>query len=224
MTGRFITFEGGEGAGKSTQIVRLGSSLMRRGITVVSTREPGGSPYAEAIRGHLLAGAAKPYGTFAEALLFSAARLDHLKRTIRPALAGGAFVLCDRFADSTTVYQGALGSLDPGLIAALNRVVVEDSRPDLTLVLDVSPETSLARAERRRVLQGGGIDRFEAENVAFHARLREAYRALAEAEPQRCVLLDAERDADLVEKDVWQAVAPLLAAKASPEPRELIRA
>ncbi|HVL71884.1 MAG TPA: dTMP kinase, partial [Beijerinckiaceae bacterium] len=148
--GRFITFEGGEGAGKSTQIARLARRLTERGLDVVVTREPGGSERAERIRSTVLQGAAKALGPFAEALMFSAARRDHLDKTIRPALARGAVVLCDRFSDSTRAYQGADGGAEPGLIDALERVVVEETRPDLTLVLDLPAQEGLARAARRR--------------------------------------------------------------------------
>ena len=209
--GVFITFEGGEGAGKSTQVGRLARTLGAH--TVTTTREPGGSVRAEEIRAALLAGVAKPYGPFAEALLFSAARIDHLDRLIRPALASGEIVLCDRFMDSTRAYQGAAGGLDAAAVTALERVVVGPTRPDLTLVFDLDPEIGLARARARAAGQGGGQggpDRFEAEALAFHARLRDAFRAIAEAEPARCVLIDAARDPDAVAEAVRQAVAARL--------------
>lgn len=217
--GVFITFEGGEGAGKSTQVGRLARTLGAH--TVTTTREPGGSVRAEEMRAALLAGVAKPYGPFAEALLFSAARIDHLDRLIRPALASGEVVLCDRFMDSTRAYQGAAGGLDAAAVAALERVVVGPTRPDLTLVFDLDPEIGLARARARATVQGGGQgavqggvqwapDRFEAEALAFHARLRDAFRAIAEAEPARCVLIDAARDPDAVAEAVRQAVAARL--------------
>lgn len=158
--GSFITFEGGEGAGKSTQIRRLAAHLRARsGRPVLTTREPGGSVKAETIREALLSGLAKPYGPFAEALLFSAARIDHLDTRIRPALARGEIVLCDRFADSTRAYQGAAGGLDPAVLSALERVVVGPTRPDLTLILDCDPELGLARARARQAEGGEAGDR-----------------------------------------------------------------
>ncbi|MGY2050888.1 dTMP kinase [Methylobacterium sp. JK268] len=202
--GVFITLEGGEGAGKSTQVARLADLLRRGDREVVTTREPGGSPRAERIRTALLAGAAKDHGPFAEALLFSAARLDHLATLIRPALARGAVVLCDRFADSTRAYQGAAGGIDPDSLAALERVVVGPTRPDLTLILDLPPEIGLARARRR---ERGAQDRFEAEALSFHQRLREVFRAIAAAEPERCALVDATGDPDTVAAAIRAVVA-----------------
>lgn len=202
--GRFITFEGGEGAGKSTQIERLRHRLEARGIDVITTREPGGSPRAERIRQSLLSGEAKRFGPFAEALMFSAARMDHLHETIRPALERGAFVLCDRFADSTRAYQGVLGAVDKALIEELERAVVSETRPDLTFILDVPADVGLERASRRR--GGEGADRFEAEDRSFHDRLRQAFLTIAEQEPERCVVIDADRDVDTVESEIWQAV------------------
>jgi len=173
MRGRFITFEGGEGTGKSTHSTLLADRLTSAGIRVKLTREPGGSPGAEVIRHVLLSGVAKPLGVEAEALLFAAARGDHVRNTIEPALAQGAWVICDRFIDSTRVYQGALGHLDPLFIRALERVTVGDLKPDLTFILDVPAEVGLARANKRR---GERVaDRFEAESRAFHEALRDAY-------------------------------------------------
>ena len=205
--GLFVTFEGGEGVGKSTQVARLAERLRRsRGGEVVVTREPGGTPRAERIRAALLGGGAKSHGPLAEALLFAAARLDHLDALIRPALARGAVVLCDRFSDSTRAYQGAAGGVEPRLLDAVERAVVGATRPDLTLVLDLPPAEGLARAEAR----AGARDRFEAESAAFHERLRQAFRAIAAAEPERCALIDAGRPPDPVEADIWTAVAPRL--------------
>ncbi len=209
--GAFITFEGGEGAGKSTQIGRLAATLRARsGRAVCVTREPGGSARAEEIRAALLDGIAKPYGPFAEALLFCAARIDHLDRLIRPALRRGETVLCDRFIDSTRAYQGAAGGLDPGVVAALERVVVGPTRPDLTLILDLPPETGLGRAAERGAGTGRGADRFEAESLDFHTRLREAFLAIARAEPERCAVIDASQDPDSVEAAIRGAVAARL--------------
>jgi dTMP kinase len=207
--GFFVTFEGGEGVGKSTQVARLAERLRRGGVgEVVTTREPGGTPRAERIRAALLGGAAKAHGPLAEALLFAAARLDHLDALIRPALARGAVVLCDRFSDSTRAYQGAAGGVEPRFLDAVERAVVGATRPDLTLVLDLAPAEGLARAEAR----AGARDRFEAESAAFHERLRQAFRAIAAADPARCVLVDAGRPPDAVEADIWAAVARRLPA------------
>ncbi|MCK0197810.1 dTMP kinase [Ancylobacter sp. 6x-1] len=210
--GVFITLEGGEGAGKSTQSRRLAERLRGLGHEVVTTREPGGSPGAEIIRHVLLSGAAKPLGPEAEAVLFSAARADHLDVTIRPALAQGAVVICDRFADSTRAYQGAAGSVDHRFIRALEEVTVGETRPDLTLVLDLPPEDGLARAEARAP---GAADRFESEAITFHQRLREAFRMLAQEEPTRCVLIDARADVDTVAARIWQAVEEKLRVRLS---------
>ncbi len=213
MTGLFITLEGGEGAGKSTQIARLKARLEGEGYRVVATREPGGSPRAEAIRTSILRGDGKAYGPFAEALMFSSARHDHLEATIRPALRDGIIVLCDRFADSTRAYQGAMGAIEPALIDRLERVVVGQTRPDLTLILDLPAETGLARANARRSEAGATVDRFEGEELSFHKRLREAFRAISQDDPQRCRLIDATQPADEVQRTVWRAVEPMLAGK-----------
>ena len=217
MKGRFITFEGGEGAGKSTQIARLLNRLKDEGVEAIATREPGGSPKAERIRESVLSGAARSFGPFAEAILFSAARIDHLRETIRPALARGAFVLCDRFADSTRAYQGALGQLDPGLMRALEWATIGHTRPDLTLILDLPAEVGLARAAERRRGAGKGADRYEGEGRGFHERLRDAFLAIARDEPERCMIIDASREPDLVAGDIWRAVADRLLAGAATE-------
>jgi dTMP kinase len=207
--GRFVTFEGGEGTGKSTQARRLAERLRaERGVGVVVTREPGGSPKAEAIRKVLLSGRAEAFGPTGEALLFAAARIDHLDVTIRPALARGEWVVCDRFADSTRAYQGVLGSLDPGLIASLERVAVGRTRPDLTLMLDLPAEIGLARAEARRGREAA--DRFEREGLATHKALRQAFLDIAASEPGRCVVIDADMSPDAVADAVWAAVAARL--------------
>ncbi len=189
MRGKFITFEGGEGTGKSTQAAMLALRLESLGLRVLLTREPGGSPGAEIIRHVLLSGAAKPFGPEAEAMLFAAARDDHIRYAILPALEAGDWVICDRFADSTRVYQGALGEVDQRLIKALERVSLGDLYPNLTLVLDVPVALGLKRAARRR--GGANPDRFEAETIDFHEKLRRAYLALAAAEPDRCAFIDA---------------------------------
>ena len=204
MRGKFITFEGGEGTGKSTQAAMLALRLESLGLRVRLTREPGGSPGAEIIRHVLLSGAAKPLGPEAEAMLFAAARDDHIRCTILPALEAGHWVICDRFADSTRVYQGALGDVDQRLIKALERVSLGDLYPDLTLVLDVPVALGLKRAARRR--GSANPDRFEAETIDFHDKLREAYLALAAAEPDRCVIIDASAPKEKVARQVWKAV------------------
>ncbi len=200
--GRFITFEGGEGAGKSTQVKRLAARLTAQGRETVLTREPGGSTGAESIRDLVLRGAADRWSPITETLLMYAARRDHIERVIRPALARGAWVICDRYADSTRAYQGAAGGTDPGLIAALETYVLEDVRPDLTLVFDLPVEVGLARAEAR----AGAEMRFESKGTAFHERLRSAFQAIAAAEPDRCVLIDADAGMDVVENAVWAAI------------------
>jgi len=204
MRGRFITFEGGEGTGKSTHAKLLADRLASAGIGVMLTREPGGSPGAEAIRHVLLLGVAKPLGVEAEALLFAAARGDHVRQTIEPALVQGVWVICDRFIDSTRVYQGALGHLDPLFIRALERVTVGALRPDLTFILDVPAEVGLERALKRR---GERVaDRFEGESRAFHDALRDAYRRLVAEEPNRCVAVDATQPKPAVAERIWQVV------------------
>jgi dTMP kinase len=204
MRGRFITFEGGEGTGKSTHSTLLADRLTSAGIRVKLTREPGGSPGAEVIRHVLLSGVAKPLGVEAEALLFAAARGDHVRHTIEPALAQGVWVICDRFIDSTRVYQGALGHVDPLFIRALERVTVGDLKPDLTFILDVPAEVGLARANKRR---GERVaDRFEAESRAFHEALREAYLRLVGEEPDRCIAIDATEAKPTVAERIWKIV------------------
>jgi dTMP kinase len=202
---RFITLEGGEGVGKSTQALRLAERLRQSGIDAIETREPGGSPGAEMLRDLLLSGKIKDLGPKAEAILFAAARIDHIDRKIAPALAAGTWVVSDRFTDSTRAYQGALGGLDPGFLRALERVTVGDIRPDLTLILDLPPEVGLGRAATRR---GANVvsDRFESEAIAFHAALRQAYLEIAAAEPERCVIVDATRSEDDVAQAIWDAV------------------
>jgi len=205
--GRFITFEGGEGAGKSTQVQRLAARLTAQGYEVVKTREPGGSPGAESIRDIVLRGDADRWSPVTETLLMYAARRDHIERVIRPALARGAWVVCDRFADSTRAYQGAAGGTDPGLIAALETYILEATKPDLTLVFDLPVSVGLERAYAR----AGSEMRFESKGIAFHERLREGFGAIAAAEPERCAVIDAADTIDSVEAQVWSAVATRLA-------------
>jgi len=214
MRGRFIIFEGAEATGKSTQAAILAQRLASMGIGVVLTREPGGSPGAEIIRHVLLSGVAKPLGPDAEAILFAAARADHINTTIEPALARGRWVISDRFADSTKVYQGALGHVDPLLIGGLDRITVGKLRPDLTFILDVPAEMGLERARARR--REGHPDRFEAESPEFHARLREAYLQLAASEPERCILVDAREASAAVAARIWETVAKRLDPATAP--------
>ena len=205
--GVFITFEGGEGAGKSTQLRRLAERLGAAGREVVATREPGGSDGAEAVRKLLVEGAADRWSPLAETLLLYAARADHLERLIRPALARGAVVISDRFADSTRAYQGAAGGVAPAFIDTVERTVLGDTRPDLTLILDLPAERGLQRAAGR----GGAEARFESKGLVFHRRLRDGFLAIAAAEPGRCVVIDADRPVDEVAERVGGAVAALLA-------------
>ena len=204
VRGRFITFEGGEGSGKSTQIKTLAKRLDGAKHRTIVTREPGGSPGAEIIRHILLSGMGKLLGPEAETLLFAAARDDHVHAVIQPALEQGIWVLCDRFSDSTRAYQGRLGKVDPGVLNAMERVTIGGLKPDLTIILDVPVEVGMQRAAARRGT--GAPDRFEAEDRAFHEGLRDAYRQIAAAEPQRCVLIDANADAETVAARVWAAV------------------
>lgn len=202
--GRFITLEGGEGVGKSVQAKRLEDRLVALGLAVVRTREPGGSPGAEALREAILSGFASDFNPAGQALLFSAARVDHLDKTILPALASGAWVLSDRFADSTRAYQGAAGNLPPEFIADLERLTVGPNGPDLTLILDLKPEVGLQRAAQRR--QTGPADRFESEKLPFHQILRRAFLDIAAAEPWRCAVIDADRSQEDVAAAIWSAV------------------
>ena len=204
MKGRFVTLEGGEGAGKSAQARRLVERLAALGLEVVATREPGGTPHAEALRELILSGALREKGPGAEAIAFSAARIDHIDHLIRPALDRGAWVVCDRFADSTRAYQGAAGRAPAGLIDRLEQVVVGADRPDLTLMLDLPPEQGLARAVARR--GGAGADRFEAEGLDFHRALRAAFLKIAAAAPGRCAVIDASADEPAGAAAVWATV------------------
>jgi dTMP kinase len=221
MAGYFITFEGGEGAGKSTQIGRLRSRLEGLGQPALVTREPGGSPYAEEVRAFILEGRAKHLGPFAEAVMFAAARVDHIDKTIEPALKKGIHVLCDRFADSLRAYQGSSGNLDKLLIDGLERVTLRGVNPDLTLILDLPAEIGLSRAGSRRASRGEGVDRFEDEALTFHQTLRQAFLAIAEADPKRCVVIDANRSPDDVEAAVWAAVRERLPTLTTNAPRPL---
>ena len=211
--GSFITLEGGEGAGKSTQIGHLLGNLREAGIEAIGTREPGGSPGAEILRKVLLSGNMARLGPAAEAILFSAARIDHIDKTIKPALAAGAFVVSDRFADSTRAYQGARGQLDPRFLRALERITLDDVRPDLTLILDLPVAEGLARAAARRGA-GEAPDRFEREDLPFHESLRAAFLSIAAAEPRRCIVIDAAGAEEEVAQAIFEAVSNRLIAPA----------
>ncbi len=200
--GRFITFEGGEGTGKSTQVARLVDRLVARELEVLQTREPGGSDGAEEIRNLALNGDAGRWSPMTETLLMFAARSDHLERTIRPALEAGRWVVCDRFADSSRAYQGAGGGVAADFIETLDAAVVGPTQPDLTLVFDLPVEVGLERAFGRGLFE----TRFESKGLAFHERLRKGFREIAAAHPGRCVVIDADGDLDTVTDRVWAAV------------------
>ncbi|EKS28250.1 dTMP kinase [Afipia felis] len=204
VIGRFITFEGGEGSGKSTQIQMLADHLKSEGIETLVTREPGGSPGAEIIRHLLLSGVGKLLGADAETLLFAAARDDHVHQVIKPALEKGAWVLCDRFTDSTAAYQGAAGKVDAAFIRALTHATIGKLEPDLTFILDVPVAVGLQRAIKRR---GRAVaDRFEGESLSFHESLRDAYRKIAEENSARCVVIDANNEPAEVAERIWRAL------------------
>lgn len=200
--GRFITFEGGEGAGKSTQVKALVAALETAGKRPLATREPGGSPGAEEIRALLVSGATSRWDGMTEALLHMAARRDHLVKTVWPALADGRWVVSDRFADSTFAYQGAGQGLARDVLQSLHRATVGDFAPDLTLVLDLPVDVGLARAKAR-----GGDDRYERMGADFHNRLRQAFLSIASADPKRCAVINANADPDRVGKHIRETVA-----------------
>lgn len=198
QSGKFITFEGGEGAGKTTQVGRLAERLRALGLEIVVTREPGGTPLGESVREVVLGNAPEPV---TELLLFAAARAEHVAKVIRPALGAGTWVICDRFIDSTRVYQGLLGGVPADLITAIEVHTVAPSYPDLTFMLDLPADVGLKRTAQR-----GAQTRFDAGTESFHVSLREAFRQAAAAEPERCLVLDANREADAVAADIWAAV------------------
>jgi dTMP kinase len=202
-SGRFITFEGGEGAGKSTQIRHLADQLEASGLSVLQTREPGGSPGAEEIRSLLVTGEGDRWTSMTEVLLHFAARADHLARVIRPALAVGTWVLCDRFIDSSMAYQGVAQGVGREVIADLTDLVVADTIPDLTLILDLPVEKGLARAGGR----GEGEDRYEKMGTAFHETLRQAFLDIGAEASTRCSIIDATTDIDSVSQAIWSETA-----------------
>ncbi|MDY8110495.1 dTMP kinase [Fulvimarina sp. 2208YS6-2-32] len=204
MAGQFITFEGGDGSGKTTQVRRLADALARSGIEVVTTREPGGTPGADAVRHVVLSGAARALGATMEAVLFAAARADHLALVIRPALARGATVICDRFHDSTRVYQVAASESDERFLDRLEDATLDGAFPDLTIILDVPAEIGFERARARR--QDAVADRFEADELSVHESRRALFLSIANAEPERCVVIDGRGDEDEIAADILAAV------------------
>ncbi|MEW5422509.1 dTMP kinase [Amorphus sp. 3PC139-8] len=210
--GRFISFEGGEGTGKTTQVRALAHRLGELGLPILKTREPGGTRGAEMIRQVLLSGAAREFGADAEAILFSAARIDHVDRTIRPALAKGVWVLCDRFADSSRVYQGLSGVETP-ILSAMERIALDGVKPDLTIVLDLDPAIARARAAARRGEMPA--DRFEGEGWDADAARRRAFRRLAVSDPRRCVVVDASGPSPEIAETVWRTVVERLCPMAA---------
>jgi dTMP kinase len=206
MRGKFITFEGGEGSGKSTQARLLADALRKTGTTVVETREPGGSPFAERLRSFILDASLPPHVPLAEALLFYAARADHIAAVIGPAIDAGQWVICDRFSDSTRVYQGAAGALPSDSIEVLERLVVGGMSPDLTIVLDLPAEAGLARARAR----SNAADGYESRGDDYHGRLRAGFVELARNNPGRVRLIDGSRDRDTIAADVRATVAERL--------------
>lgn len=205
MSGRFITLEGGEGAGKSSNLAWLAALLREHGKKVVITREPGGTPLAEAIRDVLLRPTEETMAANTELLLIFAARAQHLQQLIRPALARGEWVLCDRFMDATWAYQGAGRKLDQHIIAQLETLVIGDTRPDLTLLLDVPVSVGMARAGKRATL-----DRIEQEDVAFFERIRDSYRQRARAEPRRFRIVDGQQPLSAVREQLAEQVKEIL--------------
>ena len=204
--GKFITLEGGEGAGKTTQRNRLSERLSALGYEVVVTREPGGSPGAEMIRNLLVQGETSRWQPTTELLLHFAARNEHVTHTVRPALEQGAWVISDRFADSTMAYQGIGLGVGREAVKSLYKLTVGDLKPDLTLILDLPVDLGLERAKVRHAGNGSGEDRYERMGRAFHARLRDAFLDIARQEPQRCAVIDASGDIDSVAVSIWAEV------------------
>ena len=200
-SGKFITFEGGEGAGKSTQVRLLAEKLASRGVETVQTREPGGAPQAEVLRELLISGATDRWSANAETLLNYAARDDHLRAVIRPALDRGVWVLCDRFSDSTRAYQGLAGGVSMNMIDAIHEDIVAGTDPDLTLIMDIAPEVGLERAHAR-----GDANRFENKGLGFHRTLQKSFLAIAATYPERCVVIDASGTIEEISHAIWSAV------------------
>lgn len=219
--GLFVTFEGGEGAGKSTQIRLLANALRERGLTVLMTREPGGSKGAEAVRHVLLSGAAEPYGIRMEAILFAAARSDHVEQVIRPALAAGTVVLCDRFMDSSRVYQGITGNLEQSFVETLERVAINGVVPDCTIIFDLPASIGLERARKRAAGPDEQPDRFEKEELETHEKRREAFLDIAEREPLRCRVVDATKAQETIAAEVLAIIEPLLPINAHGHPEHV---
>ena len=211
MKGLFITFEGGEGAGKSTQIQYLAQSLVSDGYEVVTTREPGGSPGAEVVRHVLLSGAAEEFGVRMEAILFAAARNDHVEETIRPAVELGKIVLCDRFMDSSRVYQGVTGNLEPDFVRNLEEVAVNGMVPDLTIILDLPATAGMKRARTRSGIANRRPDRYEKEELGVQEKRREAFLDIARSEPERCRIVNAEQPIDAISRQIEQLVQARIA-------------
>lgn len=222
MAGLFITFEGGEGAGKTTQLQALGTHLRATGRDAVETRDPGGTPIGKQIRSLLLDPAYGETAAVTELFLYEASRAQLVHEVIRPALAAGRIVLCDRFTDSTVAYQGHGRGLDLELIARLNTLAADGLRPDLTFLLDLEPEIGLTRAAQRVTLRPERHDRIEGEVLGFHQRVRAGYRAIAAAEPDRVILLDAARGMAELEELIRRRVEALLRSSARPSPSRIL--
>ena len=215
--GKFITFEGGEGVGKTTQIQLVVERLATHGVQIKTSREPGGTPGAEAVRHVLLNKAAlETFGPKMEAILLSAARNDHIEQFIRPNIETGQSVIIDRFMDSTRVYQGATGKIPPDFLNALERTALAGLYPDATIILDLDPLVGLTRAAKRRS-KGDDVDRFEKETLAVHKQRRGAFRKIAKAEPNRCSLIDASGTAQEVHERVWPIIANLFGISETPQ-------
>ena len=209
--GKFITLEGGEGSGKSTQARLLEDRLLAAGVDVVMTREPGGSPFGERLRDILLDANTPDHAAMSEALLFYAARSDHLDATIRPALSKGHWVICDRFSDSTRAYQGYAGALSLATIDTLDEVVVAPTFPDLTMIIDLDPKVGMQRADARRRLETddgneAGRDRFEGRSENFHRLLRDGFLDIAAQNPERCAVIDGADAPDAIGDKIWEVV------------------
>lgn len=202
MSGRFISFEGGEGSGKSTQLCLLASAFEKSGLPFLSTREPGGSDGAEKIRSLLVSGEVDSWDPLTETILFNAARADHINKLIKPAIVQGKTVICDRFLDSTIVYQGIGKGLGTDYIKNLHNMLFGNFMPDLTIILDIKPEDGLARAEKR----SDNENRFEKLNIEFHKKIRAGFLKIAEMEEGRCVVLDANQDADKLHKQIIETI------------------